>query len=103
MAQEVEASDRTAMEYVLDGHKAYRACEAKLAVCQDDLAAAKLHSELDDMRAWELPSIAQRLLQGLGFTPDKQEIQVKDFSGGWRIRLNLAQALMCPSDLLLLD
>jgi ATP-binding cassette subfamily F protein 3 len=103
MAQEVEASDRTAMEYVLDGHKAYRACEAKLAVCQDDLTAAKLHSELDDMRAWELPSIAQRLLQGLGFTPDKQETQVKDFSGGWRIRLNLAQALMCPSDLLLLD
>ncbi|MFT7127364.1 MAG: ATP-binding cassette subfamily F protein 3 [Pseudoalteromonas tetraodonis] len=103
MAQEVEASDRTAMEYVLDGHKAYRACEAKLAVCQDDLTAAKLHSELDDMRAWELPSIAQRLLQGLGFTPDKQDTQVKDFSGGWRIRLNLAQALMCPSDLLLLD
>lgn len=103
MAQEVEASERTAMEYVLDGHKTYRACEAKLAACQDDLKAAKLHSELDDMRAWELPSIAERLLQGLGFALEQHSTKVKDFSGGWRIRLNLAQALMCPSDLLLLD
>lgn len=103
MAQEVEASERTAMEYVLDGHKSFRACEAKLAACQDDLESAKLHAELDDLRSWELPSIAERLLQGLGFTPDQQDTQVKDFSGGWRIRLNLAQALMCPSDLLLLD
>lgn len=103
MAQEVEASERSAMEYVLDGHKSFRACEAKLAECQDDLESAKLHAELDDLRAWELPSIAQRLLQGLGFAPDQQNTKVKDFSGGWRIRLNLAQALMCPSDLLLLD
>lgn len=103
MAQEVDASDRTAMEYVLDGHKSFRSCEAKLAACTDDLESATYLSELDDLRAWELPSIAERLLQGLGFTADQHDTQVKDFSGGWRIRLNLAQALMCPSDLLLLD
>lgn len=103
MAQEVEASDRSALDYVMDGHVQFRALEAKLAAATNDHDAMHVHAELDDLRAWELPSIAERLLQGLGFELSEHQRAVKDFSGGWRIRLNLARALMCPSDLLLLD
>lgn len=103
MAQEVEASTRSALDYVMDGHVQFRALEAKLAAAANDHEAMHVHAELDDLRAWELPSIAERLLQGLGFEPSEHNRAVKDFSGGWRIRLNLARALMCPSDLLLLD
>lgn len=103
MAQEVSASQRSALDYVLDGHQAFRKLEAELANTHDEQRLAKLHSALDDLRAWELPSVAERLLQGLGFSPSDQQRGLADFSGGWRIRLNLAQALMCPSELLLLD
>lgn len=103
MAQELEASERTALDFVLDGHIRFRELEAQLAQAKDDHKLATLHAALDDLRAWELPSIAARLLQGLGFEPQDQQRTVSDFSGGWQIRLNLAQALMCPSDLLLLD
>ncbi len=103
MAQEVSASDRSALDYVLDGHVRFRQLEAQLAQAMDDHEHARLHAQLDDLRAWELPSIAERLLQGLGFEPSEHGRAVHDFSGGWRIRLNLARALMCPSDLLLLD
>lgn len=103
MAQEVEASDRSALDYVMDGHVQFRELEAKLAAAKNDHAAMHIHGELSDLQAWELPSVAERLLQGLGFVQDTHDTPVKDFSGGWRIRLNLARALMCPSDLLLLD
>ena len=103
MAQELEASQRTALDFVMDGHTRYRELETKLSRCEDDHEAAHLHAALDDLRAWELPSIAERLLQGLGFEVAEHQRLVSDFSGGWQIRLNLAQALMCPSDLLLLD
>lgn len=103
MAQEVSASDRSALDFVLDGHQRFRQLEAELANAKDDHKLATLHASLDDLRAWELPSIAERLLQGLGFEVGEHGRAVKDFSGGWRIRLNLAQALMCPSDLMLLD
>lgn len=103
MAQEVEASDRSVLDYVMDGHHQFRELEHKLANATDDMQAAHYHAELDDLRAWEIPSIAERLLQGLGFPAEQHQTKVKDFSGGWRIRMNLARALLCPSDLLLLD
>lgn len=106
MAQEVEASERSALDYVLDGHHVLRRLEAELLAAEsahDDHAIAHCHGELEHIHAYEAPVIAKKLLHGLGFQEADLSRAVSDFSGGWRIRLNLAQALMCPSDLLLLD
>ncbi|WP_288363742.1 ATP-binding cassette domain-containing protein [uncultured Spongiibacter sp.] len=103
MRQEVEASDRPAIEYVIDGHQHYRRIEADIEACNDDHRLADLLAEMELIHAYQIRSDAEQLLQGLGFALTEVDKPVSDFSGGWRIRLNLAQALMCPSDLLLLD
>ena len=103
MRQEVEASDRPAIEYVIDGHQHYRRIEADIEACNDDHRLAELLAEMELIHAYQIRSDAEQLLQGLGFALTEVDKPVSDFSGGWRIRLNLAQALMCPSDLLLLD
>ncbi|MDY6797706.1 MAG: ATP-binding cassette domain-containing protein [Pseudomonadota bacterium] len=106
MAQEVESSSRTARDYVLDGDIILRELEVRLIRAEqqgDDLEAARLHGELDVHEAWSAPRRAEALIRGLGFSDADADRPVSDFSGGWRIRLNLAQALMMPSDLLLLD
>ncbi|WP_027873249.1 ATP-binding cassette domain-containing protein [Spongiibacter marinus] len=103
MRQEVEASDRPAIEYVIDGHQHYRRIEADIETCNDDHRLAELLAEMELIHAYQIRSDAEQLLQGLGFALTEVGKPVSDFSGGWRIRLNLAQALMCPSDLLLLD
>ncbi len=106
MAQEVSAKDRVAKDYVLDGHQQLRKLEAELSAAEtahDDHKIAELHGELEHIGAYEAPVLAEKLLHGLGFEQADMGRSVSDFSGGWRIRLNLAQALMCPSDLLLLD
>ena len=106
MLQETESTDRTAVDHVLDGHKPYRALLKALddAEANDDLdAMGHIHSDLLDIGAWELPNKAEQLLSGLGFATEDFSKTVAEFSGGWRIRLNLAQALIQQSDLLLLD
>ncbi|MEX2475341.1 ATP-binding cassette domain-containing protein [Marinobacter sp.] len=106
MAQEVEASERSALDFVLDGDHDLRRMEKALAKAEergDDHAMAHIHGELDIHEAWSAPRRAGALLRGLGFTDTDAQRPVSAFSGGWRIRLNLAQALMRPSDLLLLD
>ena len=106
MAQEVAASSRSARDFVLDGDHDLRRMEAELAAAetrQDDQALARIHGELDVHEAWSAPRRAESLLRGLGFSDADADRPVAAFSGGWRIRLNLAQALMRPSDLLLLD
>jgi ATP-binding cassette subfamily F protein 3 len=103
MRQEVDASDQIAIEYVIDGHQRFRAIETEIADCKDDHRLAELHGEMDLINAYQIRSDAERLLTGLGFQLNELENPVTGFSGGWRIRLNLAQALMCPSDLMLLD
>ncbi len=103
MAQEVSASDRAAVDYVIDGHAELRAIENKLEHCKDDMQMAELLGQLDNLNAYAIPSQAEQLLLGLGFSQEQLQSPVSGFSGGWRIRLNLAQALMRPSDLLLLD
>src|SRR5690554_7502854 len=106
MAQEVEASGRSAREFVLDGDTHLRQLEAALAEAEakgDDHAMAHTHGELDIHEAWSASRRAEALIRGLGFAEGDEERPVSSFSGGWRIRLNLAQALMKPSDLLLLD
>jgi ATP-binding cassette subfamily F protein 3 len=106
MAQEVHASDRTALDYVLDGDTELRRLEGAIAKADAEgqgETLAKLYGELEAIDGYSAPARAQQLLHGLGFAGDDAQKAVKSFSGGWRIRLNLARALMCPSDLLLLD
>ena len=103
MAQEVEATDRPAIDFVIDGHRALRQIEARIAETQDPEKIAGLYSEFDDLGGYQARSRAGEILYGLGFSAEQVEQPYRSFSGGWRIRLNLAQALMSPSDLLLLD
>ena len=106
MRQEVDTLDRVAVDYVLDGDQRLRAIQGELVTAEaghDGAALARLHSELDAADGYTADARARKLLAGLGFTNAQMDLPVGDFSGGWRMRLNLAQALMCPSDLLLLD
>ncbi len=106
MAQEVHARDKTALEYVLDGDKPLRKVQDELAEAEaagDNHAIARLHAELETLDGYTAANRAEQLLLGLGFTMAQTQQPVQSFSGGWRIRLNLAQALLMPSDLLLLD
>jgi len=106
MRQEIDTLDRQAVNYVLDGDVRLRQVQRDLALAeqsQDGAAQARMHSELDSADGYTADARARKLLAGLGFTNEQMERPVSDFSGGWRMRLNLAQALMCPSDLLLLD
>jgi len=106
MRQEVDTLDRLAVDYVLDGDHYLRRVQAELAAAEqshDGAAIARLHSELDSANGYTADARARKLLAGLGFENAQMDRRVGDFSGGWRMRLNLAQALMCPSDLLLLD
>lgn len=104
--QETPALDIPALEYVIDGDREFRALEQQLQLANeknDGHAIAVLHGQLDAINAWTISSRASSLLHGLGFSQSQLQEPVKSFSGGWRMRLNLAQALLCRSDLLLLD
>jgi len=110
VAQETPALDRPALEYAIDGDTTLRALEAALAEVEagEDTEESghrigELHAAMGDADAYTVRSRAEQLLHGLGFTHEQMGQPVASFSGGWRMRLNLAQALMCPSDLLLLD
>ncbi|MEM5528205.1 ATP-binding cassette domain-containing protein [Gammaproteobacteria bacterium AS21] len=106
MAQEVNSVERTVIDYVLDGDSALRDIQQKLAIAEREGQAERigeLHAQLDDIDGYTATSRAQQLLNGLGFANDDGDRSISDLSGGWRIRLNLAKALMCRSDILLLD
>ncbi len=97
---------RPALEYVLDGDGELRAAEREIAAAEargDGTAIARAHAQFDAVDGYTARSRAGALLQGLGFRPGDEARAVDEFSGGWRMRLNLARALMCRSDLLLLD
>ena len=104
--QETPALAEPALDYVIDGDREYRQLEAELNAANernDGNAIATVHGKLDAIDAWTIRARASSLLHGLGFSNEQLERPVSDFSGGWRMRLNLAQALICRSDLLLLD
>jgi ATP-binding cassette subfamily F protein 3 len=106
MAQEVGTSERNALDYIIDGDRVLRSIEAAIVTAEaadKHTELAVLHEQLDTIDGYNAKVRAQLLLQGLGFATTDAELPVNSFSGGWRIRLNLAQALMSPSDLLLLD
>ncbi len=100
--QETPSTDITALDYTLQGDTEYTALQEQLATA-DDEHLGEIHAKLDAIDGYTAISRASILLHGLGFTNDQIRQPVKRFSGGWRMRLNLAQALMCRSDLLLLD
>jgi len=106
VAQETPAVDKSALDYTLDGDAVLRRIEARIAAASaahDGAAEAEAHAAFADADGYTAPARAEALLLGLGFTLEQTRAGVGSFSGGWRMRLNLAQALMCRSDLLLLD
>ncbi|MDH3715580.1 MAG: ATP-binding cassette domain-containing protein [Gammaproteobacteria bacterium] len=106
LAQEVPASDRIARDYVLDGDAQLRAVQQAIEEAErneDFHRLGELHERLDSLDGHTANSRAEQLLLGLGFTGQDFVRPLNRFSGGWRIRLNLAQTLMRPSDLILLD
>ncbi len=107
VAQETPQSPRSALDYTMDGDQELRAVEAALAKAEAEHAPgellAELHEQFDHIGGYQAKSRAASLLSGLGFSDEQMQQMVTTFSGGWRMRLNLSQALMCRSDLLLLD
>ncbi|WP_299451357.1 ATP-binding cassette domain-containing protein [uncultured Pigmentiphaga sp.] len=106
IAQEIHDTDREALDFVIDGDTRLRRLQAERDAVDadlDGLRLAELEAELADAGAFSAQSRAEQLLIGLGFHQHEFRQPVASFSGGWRMRLNLARALMAPSDLLLLD
>jgi len=106
VAQELSASDDPAIEFVLDGDDELRAIEQQIAAAEaadDGHRLAEHYGHYDAIGGYHARSRAATLLHGLGFTTRDEQRAVREFSGGWRVRLNVARALMSRSDLLLLD
>ena len=106
VAQETPALERTAIEYVIDGDREYRGLEGQLQkaeVADNGTLVAEIHGKIETIGGYSIKARAAELLDGLGFSQEQMTWKLTKLSGGWRMRLNLAQALMCHSDLLLLD
>ena len=106
VAQETPHLPDPAIDFVLSGDAAVHAAiqaEANAFAAEDWEAVAEAHQRLEEVNGYDGTARAGRLLHGLGFPAETHEKPVADFSGGWRVRLNVARALMTPSDLLLLD
>ncbi|GLQ45698.1 ABC transporter ATP-binding protein [Dyella lipolytica] len=106
VAQETPALPDPAIEYVMSGDVELAAVlrdELDAQARGDTEAMARAHHRIEELHGYDARSRAGRLLHGLGFSPETHERAVQEFSGGWRVRLNLARALMAPSELLLLD
>ncbi len=106
VAQEIANSNETAIDYVINGDKEFRQLENTLSIAEknnDSNKLAGIYDQLQHIDGYTIKARASKLLNGLGFTVQQEDHTVNSFSGGWRMRLNLAQALMCRSDILLLD
>lgn len=106
IAQETPATERLALDFVMDGDEPLRELQRQLEQAEqadDGHRMAHLYSELEAIGGYTADNRAAQLLSGLGFSTAQLTHPISSFSGGWRMRLNLAQALMCRSDLLLLD
>ena len=106
VAQETPALEVSALDYVLQGDAELQSFQTALNTAEaqnDGMKIAEYHAKLEEIDAYTAPARAAKLLNGLGFSQQEHSKSVKAFSGGWRMRLNLAQALMCRADLLLLD
>ena len=106
VAQETPALPDPAIEYVMGGDEELASAlrdEVDAEARGDTEAMARAHHRIEELNGYDARARAGRLLHGLGFSAETHEQPVQEFSGGWRVRLNLARALMAPSELLLLD
>lgn len=106
MQQEIDHSDRPAREFILDGHSELRQLEQAIQAAENSEQyeqLAQLHAQMDAINGYNQAHIAETIMLGLGFNAQDYLRPVSSFSGGWRIRLNLARTLLKPSDILLLD
>jgi len=105
IAQETPSTSQLAIDYVIEGDQQLLALQKAIAAAEqhDPLKHAELLADFESAGGYRIQSVAGSLLNGLGFTTDQHTWSVSQFSGGWRMRLNLARALIAPSDLLLLD
>src|SRR5690242_2623407 len=106
VSQELVATEAPAIEFVLDGDAELRSIERSITEAEsrnDGHRLGELHARFAAAGGYDARSRAGRLMHGLGFSTADESRPVSAFSGGWRVRLNVAQALMCRSDLLLLD
>lgn len=105
MAQEIDSTEQSAIDFVLSGDKVWYELNQKITH-HDDLSESELadiHAKFDDIHGYSIPSKASQIMAGLGFNVAQESQPVSSFSGGWRMRLNLAKTLMSRADLLLLD
>lgn len=106
VAQEMPETEQSATDFVVEGDTVLLAAQVEVAAAEasdDGMRMAHAYMALHDAGAHDAPARAQALILGLGFSAAQLSQPVNSFSGGWRMRLQLARALMCPSDLLLLD
>ena len=106
VAQEIPDGEQKAIDFVLDGDVELREIQHDIEKAEngnDGILLATLHTHLDNIDGYTANVRANQLLAGLGFQKNDATRSINEFSGGWRMRLNLAKALMCRSDLLLLD
>ena len=106
VSQDIEATDQPAIEFVLDGDIELRTIEAQIAEAtrrDEGARLGALHARFDEVGGYDARARAAQLMHGLGFDFTEDERPIRSFSGGWRVRINVARALMCRSDLLLLD
>ncbi len=106
VAQSMPETDDSATDFVLQGDTRLMAAQEALQAAEasnDGHAMGDAHMAIAEAGGFDAPARAQALLMGLGFRTDQLELPVNSFSGGWRMRLQLARALMCPADLMLLD
>ena len=105
MAQEIDSTDQTAIDFVLSGDKVWYELNHKInhheGISETELA--HIHTQFDDIHGYTIPAKASQIMAGLGFSRKQEQKPVSSFSGGWRMRLNLAKTLMSRADLLLLD
>ncbi len=106
VAQDMPETEQSATDFVIEGDTVLQAAQAEVTAAEageDGMRMAHAYMALHDAGAHDAPARAQALILGLGFTVPELDRPVNSFSGGWRMRLQLARALMSPSDLLLLD
>lgn len=106
VAQDMPETEQSATDFVVEGDITLKAAQAEVTAAEnsdDGMRMAHAYMALHDAGAHDAPARAEALILGLGFSVAELDRPVNSFSGGWRMRLQLARALMCPSDLLLLD